>query len=187
MPFIGVAANLADAAIYAYIDEDYFMASLSLVGALTMGASGVVALAAKGSKLARGAQYVYTAGMFVSNTMNFAKNSMEVYDIGSMMWQKYVVEGQTVSRQTFVELRALGFVALGSIGSAVGMAMYGKELYGMMKADGVFAKIGQGLQRLKLDNRGMVNLDALVGKGSLGTESVWSRIKNKFKKKIQNL
>lgn len=44
---------------------------------------------------------------------------------------------------TLAEVGALCFVAEGSIVSGTGIAKHGSVLYGMMKADGVFAKMGQ--------------------------------------------
>ena len=83
---IGIAANLLNAALYAFVNHDYGMASLSLLAGVTLGASKVVAM---GGKLAKAVKAVETAGKFVSNVSSFAICTSQAVDIGSEMWQKY--------------------------------------------------------------------------------------------------
>lgn len=72
IPGIGIVANLADAAVYAYIDHDYFAASMAALDCVTMGAAGMCSLLKTGSMLGKLSKCISIAGDLVSNTMNFA-------------------------------------------------------------------------------------------------------------------
>jgi len=74
----GVVANLLDAALYFY-EKDYFMATISLLSAASLGTATVAMKAfgatCAGIKVAKGAMLAYRAIDLVGNGVNFVRNA----------------------------------------------------------------------------------------------------------------
>ena len=138
---IGIVANLADAAVYAFVDHDYTMALISGLSAFTMGMGSIAKAAAAGSKLARGAEYAAKVGSLISNGLNFAKNAHEAYESGSAIWNKYIVGDEKFGAEGMMEVAQLGMALLGCGMSARGVFSDTKELAKMMKEDDVLGRL----------------------------------------------
>ena len=135
---IGMGANLINAALYAFVDHDYGMASLSLLAGVTFGAAKVVAM---GGKLAKAAKTVETAGRFISNVASFAICATQAVNVGSEMWQKYYVEGKSLDGSSAMEFLTLGLNMAGMAMSGKGMVESGNKICKSIKESGVTNKV----------------------------------------------
>ncbi|MBD5134558.1 MAG: hypothetical protein HDT39_01135 [Lachnospiraceae bacterium] len=153
---IGIAANLLNAALYAFVNHDYGMASLSLLAGVTLGATKVVVM---GGKLAKAVKAVETAGKFVSNVVSFAICTSQEVDIGSEMWQKYYVEGKSLDGSSAMEFLMLGLNMAGMAMSGKGMVESGNKICKSIKESGVTNKVSgkvkSGVKSIRHNNWGL--------------------------------
>ena len=163
---IGTAADLANAAVYAFVDKDYGNALQCVMSGVMSGISDVASAISKTSKTAN---YIATTANIISNVTVFGMNAEMAVDMGVTMWDEYVVKDEKFSLGTLGEIAVLGFSLLGMKNSAKGALDSAKNLANMMKQDNVAGKIKESLTNFANDNRGCIGGDAYGGKS--GSES----------------
>ena len=119
---IGIAANVADALVYGIVDHDATGVTLSLLGALTMGAGSVAKLAGAGAKVTKTAKAIQYGSMFITSGLQFALNAKNTINVGKAMYDKYIVNGQKTDKNTYAEVAAL-------VLSSAGMFISGTQIY----------------------------------------------------------
>ena len=120
----GIAANLINAALYIFVDHDYFMGLMSLLACVTMGATKIAAQAGKAAKTA---QVIEKVGYFLSNAASLAINANMFAGVGLEMWDKYYVNGNSLDEEFLSDLAQLGLSVLGMALSGNGMMSSGKN------------------------------------------------------------
>ena len=119
---IGIAANVADALVYGIVDHDAVGVTLSLLGALTMGAGSVAKLAGAGAKVTKTAKAIQYGSMFITSGLQFALNAKNTINVGKTMYDKYIVNGQKTDKNTYAEVAAL-------VLNSAGMFISGTQIY----------------------------------------------------------
>ena len=119
---IGIAANVADALVYGIVDHDATGVTLSLLGALTMGAGSVAKLAGAGAKVTKTAKAIQYGSMFTTSGLQFALNARNTINVGKTMYDKYIVNGQKTDKNTYAEVAALAL-------NSAGMFISGTQIY----------------------------------------------------------
>ena len=177
----GVVFDLADAAVYAFVDHDMGMMALSLIsaaggsaavigGKFTKLAAGAadVASASKYVKMAKTARCVELGARAISNGATFLKTGVGAAANIETMKQKYR-NGEAITRSDYAEL---GLNLLSCAISGTGMVGSLGKLGGMFKESQTFARLKEGATAFMKDNRGGVDLDAFGrGKTSYGKSS----------------
>ena len=102
---VGAIANIVDGLVYLLVDKDYKNAFYSIGTGLSFGVGKIVGAVGKGSKTALRVQRVCNA---VGNGINFAQCAEGTVQMGGMMIDKYIVQGQPLSGSTVKELFLLG-------------------------------------------------------------------------------
>ena len=119
---VGIAANVADALVYGIVDHDAVGVTLSLLGALTMGAGSVAKLAGAGAKVTKTAKAIQYGSMFITSGLQFALNAKNTINVGKTMYDKYIVNGQNTDKNTYAEVAAL-------VLNSAGMFISGTQIY----------------------------------------------------------
>ena len=119
---VGIAANVADALVYGIVDHDAAGVTLSLLGALTMGAGSVAKLAGAGAKVTKTAKAIQYGSMFITSGLQFALNAKNTINVGKTMYDKYIVNGQKTDKNTYAEVAAL-------VLNSAGMFISGTQIY----------------------------------------------------------
>ena len=119
---VGIAANVADALVYGIVDHDAVGVTLSLLGALTMGAGSVAKLAGAGAKVTKTAKAIQYGSMFITSGLQFALNAKNTINVGKTMYDKYIVNGQKTDKNTYAEVAAL-------VLNSAGMFISGTQIY----------------------------------------------------------
>lgn len=148
---VGSIANAVDGLVYLLVDKDYKNALYSLGSSVSFGAGKLVAWAGKGSKTALRIQRVCN---FAGSAINFAQSAEGTVNMGGMMIDKYIIQGQPFSGTTAMEFLFLGANIFGATKSGAAIATDVRDF-------GKFAKMA-GIPSLKGDNRGVVNAKALI-------------------------
>ena len=139
---IGFTANLADTIVYAFVDHDTMMTSISLFATISCGATGIakwvqysskIAGTAKAVKIARGARYVATTASLISNSLNYAQNAVVVKDSWGKINNDYIKKGKALDAEGKEAAVRLGMGILGCAISGVGISKDGITLGKMMK------------------------------------------------------
>ena len=168
---IGTAADLANAAVYAFVDKDYGNALQCVMSGVMSGISDVASAISKTSKTAN---YIATTANIISNVTVFGMNAEMAVDMGVTMWDEYVVKDEKFSLGTLGEIAVLGFSLLGMKNSAKGALDSAKNLANMMKQDNVAGKIKESLTNFANDNRGCIGGDAYGGKSGSDTKKPYA-------------
>ena len=148
---VGSIANAVDGLVYLLVDKDYKNALYSLGSSVSFGAGKLVAWAGKGSKTALRIQRVCN---FAGSAINFAQSAEGTVNMGGMMIDKYIIQGQPFDDSTAMEFLFLGANIFGATKSGAAMATDVRDF-------GKFAKMA-GIPSLKGDNRGVVNAKAFI-------------------------
>ncbi len=119
---VGIAANVADALVYGIVDHDAVGVTLSLLGALTMGAGSVAKHAGAGAKVTKTAKAIQYGSMFITSGLQFALNAKNTINVGKTMYDKYIVNGQKTDKNTYAEVAAL-------VLNSAGMFISGTQIY----------------------------------------------------------
>ena len=157
---VGSIANAVDGLVYLLVDKDYKNALYSLGSLVGFGAGKLVAWAGKGSKTALRIRRVCN---FVGSGINFAQSAEGTVNMGGMMIDKYIIQGQPVSGTTALEFLFLGANIFGATKSGAAIATDVRDF-------GKFVKMA-GITSLKGDNRGVANAKALIDAFKSGTPS----------------
>lgn len=165
---VGIISNAVNAGLYAVVDHDYGMAALSALSAVTLGAANV---AKNAGRLSNTAKLIEAGCKTVSNVANFAINTQQVADIGSKMYESYILEGKEFGSQGIFEVAMLGLSIFGAVNSATGALKSGKEVGNILKENSISSQIKDGITSFASNNGGYVDLGADVG-GKSGNGSV---------------
>ena len=117
---VGAVANIADAILY-LAEGDYMSAAISFLDGFTMGATAVATKLLKAKKLckvATTAVKMAQATERISGGLSFIQNGRNINKTVSTMYQKYVVEGQSMGWDTVGEGAGL-FMSLMGCGSGL--------------------------------------------------------------------
>ena len=169
----GVVFDLADAAVYAFVDHDMGMMALSLIsaaggsaavigGKFTKFAAGAadVASASKYVKMAKTARCVELGARAISNGATFLKTGVGAAANIETMKQKYR-NGEAITRSDYAEL---GLNLLSCAISGTGMVGSLGKLGQMMKEDNVGRQMRAYAEKYALDNAGSVpNVKRMAG------------------------
>ena len=120
---VGAVANLINGILYFLVDHDPLMGGLSMLAAVTAGASK---LAVGVGKAAKTAQIIESFGNIVSNAASFLINSKMLVDTALSMKGKYNENGQVLDSSFAGDAAQLAL-------SALGMIMFGKGALGSGK------------------------------------------------------
>ena len=122
---VGAVANLINGILYFLVDHDPLMGGLSMLAAVTAGASK---LAVGVGKAAKTAQIIESFGNIVSNAASFLINSKMLVDTALSMKDKYNENGQVLDSSFVGDAAQLALSALGMIMSGKGALGSGKNL-----------------------------------------------------------
>ena len=114
---VGVVANLNNGILYFLVDHDPLMGGLSMLAAVTAGASK---LAVGVGKAAKTAQIIESFGHFISNAASFLINSQMLVDTALSMRDKYYENGQVLDSSFAGDAAQLALGALQMISSGKG-------------------------------------------------------------------
>jgi len=143
---VGAVFDLADAAVYAFVDHNLPMAGVSVLSAVAGSApwlagkvmkiaenSSTVAKATKYARISRTAEYVGATANVVNNAVNISRNGVMGIQNVSAMYKAYA-NGDEVSGWDWVEL---GLNVFGCLISGVQLSGNTRALGKMMSEDGV--------------------------------------------------
>ena len=116
---VGSIANAVDGLVYLLVDKDYKNALYSLGSSVSFGAGKLVAWAGKGSKTALRIQRVCN---FAGSAINFAQSAEGTVNMGGMMIDKYIIQGQPFDDSTAMEFLFLGANIFGATKSGTAIA-----------------------------------------------------------------
>ena len=108
--WIGIAANLADAIVYAFVDHDYLMAGISVAACFTMGASKFAGYAIKTGKYAKAGQTALQIAKYSERIwagLSFVKGADNMTDHLYELYVKYTSGEQKLGFHTYLELKQL--------------------------------------------------------------------------------
>jgi len=155
--WVGAIANGIDAVVYAVVDKDYKNALFAGGSAVTFGVGKIVSGVGKGSKAALNVQRVCN---FAGSGINFAQSAEGTYQTASMMADKYIVQGQSFSGSTVLEVGLLAANIFGTYKSGTNtlndLADFGGSAIRSFKA----WKAKKGIPSLAQNNGGFVDIDA---------------------------
>lgn len=154
--WVGVVANLADAAIYAFVDHDYGMMAVSLVNAFSMGAAkfltGTGRVVTKATRwgifgrtitdaTSKTAKYAYVFSEIVSNGMTFGMAVNDTMELGFYMYEKYEIHGRSYNADTIYEGAAMimNIFTMGMSGAET--VFQCKALAGLIEAENIGGRL----------------------------------------------
>ena len=160
---VGFLANAVNAGLYAVVDHDYGMAALSAVSAASLGFANI---ARNAGRLSNTAKLLEAGCNTVSNVANFAINAQTAVDIGSQMYESYVLEGKEFGDEGLFEAAMLGLSIFGATNSASGAIKNGKEVSTLLKQSSISSQIKKGITSFANNNGGYVDFGGKGGNGS---------------------
>ncbi len=138
---VGAIANVVDGLVYLFVDKDYKNAFYSLGTAVTFGAGKIVAAVGKGSKTALNIQRGCNA---IGNGINFLQSAEGTVQMGGMMIDKYIVQGQPFDSSTAMEFLFLGANMFGATKSGTALATDVKDFGRLVKGSWTAKGTGSG-------------------------------------------
>ncbi len=138
---VGAIANVVDGLVYLFVDKDYKNAFYSLGTAVTFGTGKIVAAVGKGSKTALNIQRGCNA---IGNGINFLQSAEGTVQMGGMMIDKYIVQGQPFDSSTAMEFLFLGANMFGATKSGTALATDVMDFGRMVKGSRNAKNTGSG-------------------------------------------
>ena len=133
---LGFVASIVDGLVYAVVDQDYFMAAVCAVDALGFPMSRGAMSLIKAGKYTDTGLTLLNASKILSNTTNFAVCANATMAQTTMMYDKYVIQGQEIGSDFAGEIALTLLPALGGIKSAAGMFRSVGEMGRLVRQDG---------------------------------------------------
>ena len=158
------------------------MMALCLLDVAAFGFGDLASALLKADKMVNTAKVMKTSANLISNVASFGMNARAGMDTAFGMYDKYVIQGQSVDSNTKWEALQLGMSIFGCVISGRGMAKETKQLGTMLSNKGFTGVMknellgfAQGVKKsfsdFMADNRGFADFSAPIGGGKGGTGS----------------
>lgn len=172
---IGVVADTVNCVWYALEGNTAMAISCGISALPGLGAFAGAKLAVKGGKLAKAGKYISATTSFIGNGVTFTRGGSEALNMGTYMWDKYVIQKEKINGETLGEISILAMGVFTAAASGKACLGSGNALKKLLQPDTPTIKTYTRASGSRSDGQVMsLNLQFFASKSGKTPEIPWS-------------